>query len=91
MSRPVLSVRADGVVCFGDVQLWGWGFWGALKSTALFWVALMWGHTVLTSSLSSPIAKSHLIGDSHDGKSTFTGESPWRYSCGRPKFVRGRP
>ena len=45
MSRPVLSVRADGVVCFGDVQLWGWGFWGALKSTALFWVALMWGHT----------------------------------------------
>ena len=54
MSRPVLSVRADGVVCFGDVQLWGWGFWGALKSTALFWVALMWGHTAGTISTASP-------------------------------------
>ena len=31
MSRPVLSVRADGVVCFGDVQLWGWGFWGGAE------------------------------------------------------------
>ena len=53
MSRPVLSVRADGVVCLGDVQLWGWGFWGALKSTALFWVALMWGHTPSTPKLPS--------------------------------------